>query len=56
MIKITQRYHGVDEPSHTLNMTYQERTKGRIRVMSQDGTDFGLFLERGKVSLSELYG
>ena len=47
MIKITQRYQGTDEPSHTLSMTYQERTKGRIRVMSQNGTDFGLFLERG---------
>ena len=47
MIKITRRYHGADMPSHTLSMTYQERTKGRIRVTSQSGLDFGLFLERG---------
>ena len=47
MIRITRRYDGVDKPSHTLNMTYQERTKGRIRVTSESGTDIGLFLERG---------
>ena len=47
MIRISRRYQGTDQPSHTLSMTYQERTKGRIRVTSQSGADFGLFLERG---------
>ncbi|MEE2788982.1 MAG: urease accessory protein UreE [Myxococcota bacterium] len=47
MIKLTHRYTGARRASDSLSMTYQERTKGRIRVTSTDGGDFGLFLERG---------
>ncbi len=47
MIKLTQRYTGPSDANDSLSMTYQERTKGRIRVTSNQGGDFGLFLERG---------
>ena len=47
MIKITQRYTGAKEATETVRMTYQSRTKGRIRVTSDAGTDLGFFLERG---------
>lgn len=37
------------EPEDTIVMTYDQRKKGRIRVTSQKGQEYGLFLERGKV-------
>lgn len=45
--------HGADHPdagSHDrLVMSYEQRTKGRIRLHSEQGREVGLFLERGKV-------
>lgn len=32
-----------------LVMTYEQRKKGRILVQSENGQEYGLFLERGKV-------
>ncbi|TNC81274.1 MAG: urease accessory protein UreE [Oleiphilus sp.] len=33
----------------TLVMRYEQRSKGRIKLRSEQGTEVGLFLERGKV-------
>lgn len=37
------------EVNHTIILDYDQRTKGRLRTVTVNGVDAGLFLERGKV-------
>jgi urease accessory protein len=47
MIRLTHRLSGPAEPQGTLTLTYEQRTRSRLRVTLDDGQEAGLFLERG---------
>lgn len=51
MLRLTQylgHVHGLAAVD-ALTLTYEERTRGRLRAVTDSGRDAGLFLERGKV-------
>lgn len=50
MLKLTHRLtDAAVRPRTTLTLPLDDRAKGRLRVMLDDGTEAGLFLERGQV-------
>jgi len=53
MIEVKKKAHihagETPEVKHTIVLDYDQRTKGRLRTITTDGDDIGLFLERGKV-------
>lgn len=52
MIKVEKNlgHHSIErEANDELVLSYEQRTKGRLRVASEGGKTFGLFLERGKL-------
>ncbi|MCG8421834.1 MAG: urease accessory protein UreE [Proteobacteria bacterium] len=50
MLKLTERIEAPDrEPAAgTIELTYDDRKRGRLRTRSTNGQDVGLFLERGQ--------
>jgi urease accessory protein len=49
MPKLTEFAPPGTEPTHTLTLSYQARTKSRLLAKLDSGEDVGLFLERGRV-------
>lgn len=50
MLRITQNLGQADAPADdTLTLPFELRRKGRLRAISDGGTELGLFLERGRV-------
>ena len=52
MLELIKKHSGgssVGQPELTVILDYDQRSKGRLRAISTDGQDLGLFLERGKV-------
>lgn len=53
MIEVVEKVHmhsdTTPEVNHTIILDYDQRTKGRLRTVTVNGVDAGLFLERGKV-------
>jgi urease accessory protein len=49
MPKLTEFAPPGTEPTRTLTLSYQSRTKSRLLAKLDNGEDVGLFLERGKV-------
>jgi urease accessory protein len=50
MLKLTHRLRpAAATPGTTLTLSLEDRVKGRLRVVLDDGTEAGLFLERGQV-------
>lgn len=51
MLKLIKNHgtRAIDASCHTVTLDYISRTKGRLRVTTDAGTDAGIFLERGKV-------
>jgi urease accessory protein len=51
MLRLTKN-HGqipIAADADTLILNFQDRTRGRLRVVTKSGQDAGIFLERGKV-------
>jgi urease accessory protein len=49
MLRLTRRLTGTAEPTGSVTLTYDQRTRARLRATLDDGRDAGLFLERGEV-------
>ncbi|QEP43905.1 urease accessory protein UreE [Ectothiorhodospiraceae bacterium BW-2] len=49
MLKLTHRLRERRAAQTTLTLPLEQRVKGRLRVILDDGRDAGLFLERGPV-------
>ena len=49
MPKLTEFAPPGTEPTRTLTLSYQSRTKSRLLAKLDNGEDVGLFLERGRV-------
>jgi urease accessory protein len=49
MPKLTEFAPPGTEPTRSLTLTYQSRTKSRLLAKLDNGEDVGLFLERGRV-------
>jgi len=47
MIRLTHKITGPGEPNTTLTLPLEQRIRSRLRVTLDDGTEAGLFLERG---------
>ena len=53
MLRITQNLGQTNEPAQdTLTLPFELRQKGRLRAVSDGGTELGLFLERGRVLMA----
>lgn len=48
MLRITQR-HAQGAPTASLTLPFEKRIKARMRVVLDDGTEAGLFLDRGPI-------
>jgi urease accessory protein len=48
MLRITQR-HAQGTPTASLTLPFEKRIKARMRVVLDDGTEAGLFLDRGPI-------
>jgi urease accessory protein len=49
LIQLTQKIQGLDiETAATVTLTFEQRTKSRLRVVLDDGREAGIFLERGE--------
>jgi urease accessory protein len=49
MIRLTRKLQEPREPSTTLTLPWEQRTKSRLRVVLDNGAEAGLFLERGTI-------
>ena len=49
MLKITERIQYQQQPQHTLTLPFEVRQKGRFKSQLDDGTEVGVFLDRGVV-------
>ncbi len=53
MLKITRQCDASscspEQVVDSVSLTYEQRVKGRLRALSDNGLELGLFLERGKV-------
>lgn len=50
MLKLTRRLHAAEAtPRTTLTLPLEDRLKGRLRVVLDDGTEAGVFLARGQL-------
>lgn len=49
MLQLTQRIVAPADVQDTLTLPYELRTRGRLRAVTDNGRDAGLFLQRGAV-------
>lgn len=47
MITFNQRVLAETKAQHSVELTYHQRVKGRLRIKTKDGQDAGIFVERG---------
>lgn len=49
MLKFTQRLEHADNPAYSLTLPFDQRTRGRLKVLLDNGEPAGLFLDRGPI-------
>lgn len=49
MLKFTQRIKAATPATYQLTLPFDQRIKGRIKVILDDGTEAGVFLDRGPI-------
>jgi len=49
MLKFTQRVSHHSDYTDSVTLTFEQRTKGRLKITMDNGDEAGLFLERGPI-------